>query len=125
MMDKLLWIGLGGILGAWSRYYMGLWAVEKWGSDFAVGTLLINIIGSFVMAWVLYLNATRGIFSPNTRLFLTVGFCATFTTFSTFSWDTFRYLSEGNFKYFAMNIILNVAGCLLGTWFGISLAKAL
>jgi len=124
-MDKLLWIALGGVLGAWSRYFMGLWAVEKWGSSFSVGTLMINIIGSFVMAWVLYLNASRGVFSPNIRLFLTVGFCATFTTFSTFSWDTFRYLSEGNFKYFAMNIIFNVAGCLLGTWFGITLAKVL
>jgi CrcB protein len=124
-MDKLLWIALGAVLGAWSRYFMGLWAVEKWGSSFAVGTLMINIIGSFVMAWVLYLNSSRGVFSPNIRLFLTVGFCATYTTFSTFSWDTLRHISEGNFKFASMNIILSVGGCLLGTWFGITMEKLL
>ena len=93
-MDKYIWIAFGSILGAWTRYWMGLWAVEKWGSDFALGTLIINISGSFIMAWVLTLSATRGVFTPNIRLFLTVGFCAAFTTFSTFSWDTFRYISE-------------------------------
>ncbi len=124
-MDKFIWIALGAVLGAWSRYLMGLWAVEKWGSAFAVGTLMINVLGSFIMAWVLYMNTTRGVFSPNVRLFLTVGFCATFTTFSTFSWDTFRYISEGNFKYASLNIILSVGGCLLGTWGGIMLVKLL
>jgi CrcB protein len=122
-MEQMIWIGGGAILGAWSRYYLGLWAVQKWGSDFAVGTLLINISGSFLMAWILYLNSTRGVFTPNVRLFLTVGFCATYTTFSTFSWDTFRYISEGNFKYAAANIILSVGCCLAGTWAGITLAK--
>jgi CrcB protein len=124
-MESMLWIAGGAVLGAWSRYFIGLWAVQKWGSDFAIGTLLINISGSFLMAWILYLNTTRGIFTPNTRLFLTVGFCATYTTFSTFSWDTLRYISEGNFKYAAMNIILSVGCCLLGTWGGITLAKLL
>jgi CrcB protein len=124
-MDKFLWIAFGSILGAWSRYWMGLWAVEKWGSDFALGTLIINISGSFIMAWVLTLSATRGVFTPNIRLFLTVGFCAAFTTFSTFSWDTFRYISEGNFKFASLNIIVSVGAGLAGTWGGITLAKLL
>jgi CrcB protein len=124
-MDKFIWIALGGILGAWARYVMGLWSVGKWGTAFAIGTLLINLIGSFVMAWVLTMNIERGLFTPNLRLFLTVGFCASFTTFSTFSWDTFRYLSEGNYKYALLNIVLNVGGCLAGTWSGIVLARVL
>ncbi len=124
-MEQMIWIAMGAILGAWSRYFIGLWAADKWGSAFAIGTLLINVSGSFLMAWILYLNATRGVFSPNVRLFLTVGFCATYTTFSTFSWDTMRYISEGNFKFASMNIILSVGACLLGTWGGITLAKLL
>ncbi len=124
-MDKYLWIAFGSTLGAWSRYWMGLWAVEKWGSGFALGTLIINISGSFIMAWVLALSATRGVFAPNIRLFLTVGFCAAFTTFSTFSWDTFRYISEGNFKFASLNIIVSVGAGLVGTWGGITLAKLL
>ncbi len=124
-MDKFFWIAFGGILGAWSRYWIGLWAVEKWGSAFAVGTLLINLAGSFVMAWVLTMNIEKGVFTPNVRLFLTVGFCASFTTFSTFSWDTFRYLSEGNLKLALLNITLSVGGCLFGTWSGVLLARAL
>jgi fluoride exporter len=124
-MDKFIWIAFGGILGAWSRYVIGLWSVEKWGSTFATGTLVINLIGSFVMAWVLTMNVEKGVFTPNVRLFLTVGFCASFTTFSTFSWDTFRYLSEGNLKLALLNITLSVGGCLLGTWSGIALARAL
>ena len=122
-MDKFIWIAAGGILGAWSRYTLGLWAADRWGTTFAWGTLLINITGSLIMAWVLALNMQRGVFSPNIRLFLTVGFCASYTTFSTFSWDTFRYLSEGNWKLATGNIVLSVAGCLFGTWGGITLAK--
>ena len=124
-MDKLFYIAFGGVLGAWSRYWLGLWAVEKWGSAFAVGTLLINLIGSFIMAWALTMNIEKGVFPPNVRLFITAGFCACFTTFSTFSWDTFRYLSEGNWKYALLNITLNVGGCLIGTWSGVMLARAL
>jgi CrcB protein len=122
-VDRYLWIAFGGILGAWSRYGLGLWAADKWGTTFAWGTLLINMTGSLVMAWVLALNMQRGVFTPNIRLFLTVGFCASYTTFSTFSWDTFRYISEGNWKLAVGNITLSVAGCLFGTWSGITLAK--
>ncbi|HVM32256.1 MAG TPA: fluoride efflux transporter CrcB [bacterium] len=124
-MEKLVWISLGGLLGAWSRYYLGLWAVEKWGNSFAVGVLLINIVGSFVMAWAMIAGGERAMVGPNARLFLTVGFCACFTTFSTFSWDTYRYFSEGNFRFALLNIFLNVAGCLLGTWGGVVLARVL
>ncbi|HET9869349.1 MAG TPA: fluoride efflux transporter CrcB [bacterium] len=123
-MEKLLWISLGGVLGAWSRYYVGLWAADKWGTAFATGTFLINFLGSAFMAWILTLSLEKGLFTPHLRLALTVGFCACFTTFSTFSWDTFRYLSEGNWKYALLNVGLNVGGCLIGTWSGVVLARA-
>src|SRR5579859_6489944 len=123
-MEKLIWISLGGLLGAWSRYYLGLWAVEKWGNAFAVGILLINVTGSFIMAWAMIASGERNMIGLNARLFLTVGFCACFTTFSTFSWDTYRYFSEGNLKFALLNILLNVGGCLLGTWGGVVLARS-
>ena len=123
-MEKLVWISLGGLLGAWSRYYLGLWAVEKWGNSFAVGVLAINIIGSLIMAWAMVAGGERNMIGPSARLFLTVGFCACFTTFSTFSWDTYRYFSEGNFKLALLNVFLNVGCCLMGTWGGVVLARA-
>jgi CrcB protein len=122
-MAEMIWIGAGAVLGAWARYFLGLWAFEKWGGDFAYGTLIINITGSFVMAFILYLHYSRGFFPSNLRLFLTVGFCATYTTFSTFSWDTMKYLSEGNYKYATLNIFFSVFGCLFGTGLGLLLAK--
>lgn len=125
-MGAYLWIAAGSILGAWSRYWFGSWASYKWGNDFAIGTLIINVSGSFIMACVLTAaSGPKGFITPNARLFLTTGFCAAFTTFSTFSWDTFRYISEGNLKFASLNVILSLGAGLLGTWGGIVVARLL
>ena len=124
-MEKYLLMAAGAVLGAWSRYWMGLWAAEKWGTHFVSGTLLINLIGSFVLGLFLAMNLDRGLFSPNARYLVAVGWCASFTTYSTFSWDTFRYIQEGNLKLAALNITLTLAGCLLATWAGVTTAKLL
>ncbi|SRR5581483_4365050 len=124
-MDKYLIIGLGAILGAFCRYWMALWAKFQFGEHFAYGTLIINLIGSFVLGLFLALNIDRGMFTPNTRLLVAVGWCASFTTYSTFSWETFRYIQEGNFRLAAANIGFTVLGCLLATWAGVTVAKAL
>jgi len=122
-MEKVLIISLGAVTGALSRYWLGLWAVSKWGSDFAYGTLLINLAGSFVLGLFLALNLDKGMFTPNARYLVAVGWCASFTTYSTFSWETFRYLQEGNLKLAAANVTLTLVGCLLATWAGVVTAK--
>lgn len=124
-MDKYIWIGAGAVLGAFSRYWVGIWAAQKWGESFALGTLLINVIGSFVLGLFLSLHLDRGFFTANLRYLVAVGWCASFTTYSTFSWDTFRYIQEGNIKLAAANVALTLVGCFLATWAGVVFAKAL
>lgn len=122
-MEKYFIIGTGAILGAFCRYWMGLWAAGKWGTQFVYGTLAINLIGSFVLGLFLAMNLDRGLFTPNWRYFVAVGWCASFTTYSTFSWETFRYLQEGNLKLALANVGLTLLGCLCATWAGVTLAK--
>ncbi len=124
-MDKYIIIGAGAILGAFCRYWMAIWVSSKWGTQFAYGTLLINLIGSFVLGLFLTMNLDRGLFTPNARLLVAVGWCASFTTYSTFSWETFRYIQEGNLKLAGANIAFTVLGCLVATWAGATVGKIL
>ena len=124
-MDKYIIISAGAVLGAFCRYWLGFWAAAKWGTEFVYGTLLINLIGSFVLGLFLAMHLDRGLFTPNWRFFVAVGWCASFTTYSTFSWDTFRYIQEGNFKLAAVNVTLTLFGCLGATWAGVTVAKLL
>jgi len=122
-MEKYAVIAVGAVLGAWSRHWLGEWSLQRWGSGFAYGTLLINLLGSFVLGFFLALHLDKGLFSNNLRLLVAVGWCASFTTYSTFSWDTLRYLQEGRFQLAAWNMGLTLGGCLLATWVGFLLAK--
>jgi len=122
-MEKYLFIGLGAVLGAFSRHWVGVFSAQRWGTDFAWGTLLINLAGSFILGLFLALHLDRGLFSPNLRYFLAVGFCASFTTYSTFSWETFRYIQDGNLSLAFGNIALTLFGCLAATWAGLLCAR--
>ena len=124
-MDKYLWITVGAVLGALSRYWIGLWSADKLGTHFVYGTLIINLIGSFVLGLFLALHLDRGLFTASIRYLVAVGWCASFTTYSTFSWDTFRYLQEGNLKLALFNVVFTLVGCLVATWAGVMVAKAI
>ena len=124
-MDKYIIMAIGAVLGAFCRYWLGLWAADKWGTHFVYGTLLINLIGSFVLGLFLSLHLDRGLFTPNARYLVAVGWCASFTTYSTFSWDTFRYFQEGNPQLALANVTLTLIGCLGATWAGVALARVL
>lgn len=89
----ILAVALGGALGSVMRYLVGIGAGRAFGTDFPWGTLIINITGSFVMGLFAGLFATRWNLPQATRIFLTVGICGGYTTFSTFSLDAF-YLTE-------------------------------
>jgi CrcB protein len=124
-MEKYFILGLGAVAGAFCRYWLGLWAEDQLGTHFAYGVLFINLIGSFILGLFLAMHLDRGFFTPNARFFVAVGWCASFTTYSTFSWDTFRYIQEGNWKLAALNTSLTLVGCLIATWAGVMVAKSL
>jgi CrcB protein len=122
---QYLWIGLGGFVGANARYLLQQWAANQWGADFPYGTLLANIGGSFVIAFFLTLATGRLAVSPEVRLFVAVGFLGGFTTFSSFSFETFRLIEQSGWGAAGLNFIGNTVLGLLGVLLGMVLAQLL
>ncbi len=113
-----LWIGLGGILGALTRFYVGQLFTSCFGTAFPYGTMFINITGSMLLGLIQVLALERFLFSPRFRLFSGVGFCGAYTTFSTFTKETLNLLQTQpatGLLYGAVSVLC----CLLGSWLGI------
>ena len=122
-MKELLVIGLGGFLGSTSRYLLQNLVSSKVPVLFPVGTLLINLIGSFLIGLFFGYIEKSHWFSPEVRLFLTIGFCGSFTTFSTFAFENLGMIREGNYLNLALYIALSVGVGILLVWLGYVVAK--
>ena len=114
-------VALGGALGSMMRYGVGL-ALARY-EPFPIGTLLANILGS------LLIGVCAGMFEGDQKgrpaaLFLMIGFCGGFTTFSAFSLQTLDLMQQQAWLKAGGNVVLSVAGCLLGTWLGFLLGQA-
>jgi fluoride exporter len=114
------WVALGGALGSMARYWMAAAVAALTGPQFPWGTLLINILGSFVIGWFGALTGSRGAVSvpPDIRIFVMVGICGGFTTFSAFSLQTLELLQSGEILWAGFYILGSVTLCLLGVWIG-------
>ena len=120
-----VWVALGGALGSVLRYGAG-GAVQRWnGSDWPIGTLAVNLAGSFIIGWLAQLILARGIMTPQARLFVMVGVLGGFTTFSTFSLETLRLIQQGGWGPAVTNIVLSVAGGLFAAWAGFAFSSSL
>ena len=118
-MLTYLWLGLGGAMGTMMRYWLnGL--VSTWFVTFPMGTLVINVTGSFLIAFFGTLTAAdeRWLVSPNARLFFMTGICGGYTTFSSFSLQTLNLMQDGQWRYAALNILGSFVLCLLAAWLG-------
>lgn len=122
-MPTFLWIGLGGFVGANARYLMGVWAAGRWGTAFPLGTLLVNVSGSFVLAFFLTLTGERLIVTPQARLLVAVGFFGGFTTFSSFSYETVRLAEQSGWGPALANVAGNMVLGLLGAILGVVAAR--
>lgn len=122
---KYLVLGLGGFIGVNLRYLVQTWSAGRWGPDFPYGTLLINVIGSFILALFITLATTRLIVSPTLRLFVAVGLLGGFTTFSSFTVETLNLLQGGRWLPSVLYLLGNVVLGLLAAVAGIVLARAL
>ena len=124
-MERFLYISLGAILGANARYLVGQWAAVQFGVAFPYGTLLVNVIGCFVIGLFYELGETRILITPELRLFVAVGFLGAFTTFSSFGNESINLLRSGDLLMGVVNIVgSNLLG-LLAVVAGIALARAL
>jgi CrcB protein len=115
-----LWVAIGGALGSMARFWLANTMAVWTGAEFPWGTLLINVIGSFVISFFGMLTGTAARFAVpyEARIFVTVGLCGGFTTFSSFSLQTIDLLRTGQpFRavlYVAASVILCLAACALG-----------
>lgn len=107
-MREVLWVGLGGFVGANARYLLGGWIAARFGAAFPYGTFLINSTGSFILG--LIMGTLEGhVLSPAVRLALAIGFVGAYTTFSTWTYETIRLIENGSL----LPATLNVVGSLL------------
>ena len=118
MFKLILIIGTGSFIGGVSRFLASRYIQNTVISGFPFGTLFVNILGCLLIG-IFYGMSERGNFmSAEMRLFLTVGFCGGFTTFSTFASENLSLLKDGNFFYFALYTALSVFLGLMATYFG-------
>lgn len=117
---NLLWIALGGALGAMSRALVGHWVQ----AEFPWATLIVNVLGSLLIGFVLGLMGGPTHLPQSVRLLVATGFCGAFTTFSTFSYDTLALMQQDRWLAASANVGLNLIACLIATWLGIKLAMA-
>jgi fluoride exporter len=119
----MLIIALGAAVGANLRYALSLWAARQWGAAFPYGTLLINASGSFAIGIVMVLLTTRFTTSDSWRLLLVTGLLGGFTTFSTFSYETYMLLVSGSWLAAGLNLLASVGLGLIGVVLGAGLAR--
>ena len=126
-MQNLLLVAIGGAAGACSRYlFIEMIFFLHRASSFPIGTILVNIIGSFLMGIIcFFVDNYSNILSPQIKLLLVTGFLGGFTTFSAFSIDTFRLINSGQIMLALLYIISSTAFSILAIFFGFYLSKML
>ena len=118
---EILCVGLGGFIGAISRYLISMQASKFFTGRIPIGTLFVNILGGLLIGFILELNSKTNVISPQMKLFLTTGLMGGLTTFSTFSYETVGLFSDGSYISAMVNIILNVILSLIGVVIGKSI----
>jgi CrcB protein len=121
------WIAVGSGLGGAARYWCSGLAARLIGETFPWGTLIVNVVGSFIIGIVFTLTGPDGrlFISATARQFIMTGLCGGYTTFSSFSLQTLNLIENGQFLYAGANIIGSVVLCLLAVWLGHIAAVAL
>jgi CrcB protein len=123
MIARTLVVGLGGFLGAATRYLLG-GLVYRWvPATFPWATFAINVTGCFGIGLIVALADERMALGPGLRLFLTVGVLGGYTTFSTFGYETIALLREGSVGAASFNVMGQVALGLLAVWAGAAAAR--
>ena len=106
-MYTLLLVGIGGFIGSILRYTLSGWVQNNF-VNFPVGTLVVNVSGSFLLGLIMYLSEYQGLFGEETRIFLTIGLIGGYTTLSTFSYESFRLLDDSKLTLMAINLMATV-----------------
>ena len=124
-MTTAFFIAGCGALGCLARYYLSGWVYNLLGRGFPYGTFVVNVIGAFLIGLLMEFSLKSTLLPQALRVGLTIGFMGGLTTFSTFSFETFKLLEDGQFVTAFGNILASVTVCLFCTWLGIALARQL
>jgi CrcB protein len=121
-VQTVLWISLGSVLGANLRYWLGGWIAQRWGAQFPYATLLINLTGSLIIGFFITLISGRFLVDPRWRIFFAVGFLGSYTTFSTYTYESVMLLMAGNWAPGLFNLfgsaLLGALAVILGMALG-------
>jgi CrcB protein len=120
-----LWIALGAIVGACARHFISLLIARDFSSAFPYGTLLINVTGSLIVGFFLVFSTERVLVEPKWRLLVVIGFCGSYTTFSTYAYESFALIERGQWLLTSINILGGNALSLAAVFAGAALARAL
>ena len=120
-----LWIALGAVVGASARYFLSTFVARHYSTIFPYGTLLINITGSLILGFFLIYATERVLLDPRWRLLVAVGFCGSYTTFSSYAFESFALMEQSQWLLVALNILFSNALCLAAVLAGAALARAL
>jgi CrcB protein len=122
-LQTALWVGCGGFAGSILRYGLsGLVQRQLPLSTFPYGTLAVNLTGCLLIGWIAGLAETRQILGPGARAFVLVGVLGSFTTFSTFGYETLALVRESEHARAAANVLAHVSVGLVAVWLGHALA---
>lgn len=123
MVKLFLWVGLGGGIGSIARYAIHLGMIRYFPNNFPIGTFTVNILGSFLIGLFLGLSAKSVGWSDEFRIFLTIGLCGGFTTFSTFAVENLKLLENSNYSGFLFYTVGSIILGILAVWGGFALTK--
>ena len=119
-MATYLWIALGSALGGVARYWSSGFIASHAGETFPLGTVFVNVLGSFIIGFVATLSAPDGrwFIGSDMRQFIMLGILGGYTTFSSFSLQTLNLVRDGEWMRAGLNIVLSVVLCLVAVWLG-------
>ena len=125
MLRTIFVVGAGGFIGSVMRYLVQVWVEKGMTSTFPLGTLIANIAGSFIIGIVFALAEKGNLMNAEWRLFLAVGICGGFTTFSSFAYNNFTMIKEQSFAQFFLNVGGSLFFGILAVYLGIILIRAI
>ncbi len=125
VLKDFLAISVAAIIGANMRYVLSRFAAREFGAVFPYGTLIINVVGSFIVGLFVIWTTERVLVDPRWRLLVVVGFCGSFTTFSSYAFETMSFFEQGQWGLMLANFLGNNLLCLGGALAGMAVARAL
>lgn len=123
-MKDVMWIALGAVVGANLRFAVSRWSAMYISASLPYGTFIINVTGSFILGFFLVWTSERVLADPLWRALIAVGFCGAYTTFSSYSFETFHLFEQGHYSLALGNFLANNLLAVIAVVAGAVLARA-